>query len=281
MPGILHPRTRRLKTTIYYFTGTGNSLKIAKDLAASIEGAELIPIAAHWQAQTVASHAERVGFVHPLYWYGLPGLVRAFVKRIDLESAGYVFAVATCQIPGGICLKQMASLLDKKGKNLAAGFYVQMPNNYILGEYTVTPEAERQELFLRAAEKVKQVARTAAANARHRDGNPVSDALFRLSKQAQDKYSAWVKTAVDRDSHYVVQDSCNGCGICAMVCPVGNIQMQDDLPQWQHRCEGCLACTHHCPRCAIQYGEQTVGKERYRHPDITLGEIIAQKRTAE
>jgi ferredoxin len=270
-----------LKTTIFYFTGTGNSLKIAKDLAASIKGSDLIPMAAYGRAEGLASTTERVGFVHPLYWYGLPDLVRDFVKRIDLAIAGYVFSVATCQIPGGICLEQMATLLAREGKDLAAGFYVPMPNNYILGQYMVTPEAERQALLLRTAEKVNQIALTVAANARHRDGNPRSDALFRLSKQASKRHSDWVRGAGTRDAHFVVQDSCNGCGICAMVCPVGNIRMEHDLPRWQHRCEQCLACTHHCPRCAIQYGEQTVGKERYRHPDITLGEIIAQKRTAE
>ena len=73
-------------------------------------------MAAHGQGEAISSSAETVGFVHPLYWYGLPGLVRAFVKRIDLASAGYVFAVATCQIAGGLCLQQMASLLAEKGK---------------------------------------------------------------------------------------------------------------------------------------------------------------------
>ena len=137
------PKTRRMKTAIYYFTGTGNSLKIARDLAASIEGSELIPMAAYWHEDTITTTAVKVGFVHPLYWYGLPGLVREFVKKIDLPGASYVFSVATCEIPRGLCLQQMALLLAQKGKSLGAGFYFQMPNNYILGVYLVKPMAER------------------------------------------------------------------------------------------------------------------------------------------
>lgn len=274
------PTTRRMRTEIYYFTGTGNSLKIARDLAASIEGSELIPMAAHWQDDTITTTAVKVGFVHPLYWYGLPGLVREFVKKIDLPGASYVFSVATCEIPRGLCLQQMELLLAQKGKSLGAGFYVQMPNNYILGEYQVTPRAKRQELSQRAAEKLKRIAKAVTASTSHMDGNSLSDAFFRVRKRPSGKHSAWLQEAHTRDSRFLVQESCNGCGICAMVCPVGNIEMENDQPQWQGRCEQCLACTHHCPKCAIQYGQETVGKERYRHPDITIKEITAQKRIA-
>jgi Pyruvate/2-oxoacid:ferredoxin oxidoreductase delta subunit len=269
-----------VKTTIYYFTGTGNSLKMAKDLAASIAGSELVPMAAYRQDHRITSAAERVGFVHPLYWYGLPGVVREFVKKVDLAPAGYVFSVATCEFPIGFCLQQMASLLAQKGKELAAGFYVPMPNNYILGEYQVTPAGERQRVFRKAAEKVRHIAMAVMAGESHVDGSPVSDADFELVEQLSRKHSAWIKEADTRDSHFVALPTCDGCGVCALVCPVDNIKMENDLPRWLHRCEQCLACTHHCPQCAIQYGQETVGKERYRHPDIPVNEIIRQKRTA-
>ena len=57
-----------MTTTIYYFTGTGNSLKIARDLAEKVD-AELIPIAKVWQQETVIATTEKVGFVHPLYLF--------------------------------------------------------------------------------------------------------------------------------------------------------------------------------------------------------------------
>ncbi len=270
-----------MRTSIYYFSGTGNSLKVAKDLAESIEGSELMPMAATLREDSIVATAERVGFVHPLYWYGLPGVVREFVERIELLRARYVFSVATCQIPGGLVAQQMESLLARKGKILSAGFYVPMPNNYILGQYEVTPEAERQELFRKAHDKAERMAQIITSNTTHMDGNPLSDALFRLRKRPAAKYHAWVGEAHSSDGHFVVQQSCDGCGVCALICPVDNIRMEDDLPRWQGRCEQCLACIHHCPQRAIQYGDWTVGKERYRHPDISLSEIAAQKRLSE
>ena len=56
-----------MSTTIYYFTGTGNSLKIARDIAEKLD-AELVPMAKIWQQESIASNTEKVGFVHPLYY---------------------------------------------------------------------------------------------------------------------------------------------------------------------------------------------------------------------
>jgi len=64
-----------MKTTIYYFTGTGNSLNIAKNLSEKLDKCELVPIAKVWEDDHLASSAEKVGFIFPLYYAGLPKIV--------------------------------------------------------------------------------------------------------------------------------------------------------------------------------------------------------------
>ena len=49
---------RNMKTTIYYFTGTDNSLKIAKSLSDKLKECELIPIAKVWEEDNLASTSE-------------------------------------------------------------------------------------------------------------------------------------------------------------------------------------------------------------------------------
>ena len=55
---------------IYYFTGTGNSLKIARVLAEKLEDSDLIPIAKVWEMENLASTSEKVGFIFSpiLFW---------------------------------------------------------------------------------------------------------------------------------------------------------------------------------------------------------------------
>ena len=76
------------------------------------------------------------------------------------------------------------------------------------------------------------------------------------------------------DEAFHTDERCISCGICAQVCPVGNILMAGGRPAWHHRCEQCFACLQWCPEEAIQFGSGTSGKRRYHHPDVTLAEMI-------
>ncbi len=65
-----------MKTIIYYFTGTGNSLAVAKKIAAVLGDCDLVPIAS-LQSTTadITPAADRVGIVNPVYFAGLPVMV--------------------------------------------------------------------------------------------------------------------------------------------------------------------------------------------------------------
>ena len=82
------------------------------------------------------------------------------------------------------------------------------------------------------------------------------------------------------DRAFRADEKCNGCGICAKVCPVGNIEMVDGsgerhpVPAWQQQCEQCSACLQSCPEEAVQFGPNTSGGRRYHHPDVTLADMV-------
>ena len=62
-----------------------------------------------------------------------------------------------------------------------------------------------------------------------------------------------------------------------IVSPIlANIVLHERRPLWQGNCEQCLACIHLCPQRAIEYGNETTGKERYQHPRVKLSELLAQ-----
>lgn len=73
-------------------------------------------------------------------------------------------------------------------------------------------------------------------------------------------------------------DKCVGCGICAEVCPAGNITMAAGKPAFGSECVHCFGCAHWCPQNAISLGRlKPDQKTRYKHPEITPAELAVQK----
>jgi len=65
---------------IYWFSGTGNSLAIARALAQELPGARLVPVARAVREQPPAARC--VGVVFPVYYFGPPPLVAEFLSRL-------------------------------------------------------------------------------------------------------------------------------------------------------------------------------------------------------
>ncbi len=259
-----------MSSIIYYFSATGNSLAVAKKLQEQLEECEIIPIASMLNQEKVTPNRDTVGFVFPLYYLGIPLIVKDFLEKLSLDGVGYIFAVVTRgnNLAGG-AIPLLNKILKRKKHCLDAGFYITMPENYIpMLNVPNKIEIERQ---LKACEvKIPQIAKRIMAKNTFKE-----TALWSFFRPVM--YNRWAAGVKSSDRHFWVEDSCINCGVCAEVCPVNNIKMSITKPEWLHHCEECLACLHHCPKQAIQSGKGTKKKPRYRHPDILVSEITAQK----
>jgi len=93
-----------------------------------------------------------------------------------------------------------------------------------------------------------------------------------LARSNSDDLDTLVQLA---DKSFIINEECNGCGTCAKVCPVKNINIEAKRPVWQHHCETCLACYHWCPNDAIE-GEIVAYNKKEHHPHIKLKDMIIQ-----
>ena len=263
-----------MATRIYYFTATGNSLALARKLLIGLPDAELVSIPHAMSGGSLVCDAEVVGFVYPLFYWGLPAIVREFAKKILLSKVQYAFSFVTSGGPSpGFAAQQLNQLLATQNVSVNA-FHARSVANYI-ALYNIPGDSKREETLVAAAKKTLVV----AAQVNNRLLQPPKSGIFgALVGMLVEPllYNRWLKNVHTKAKLFYVDSNCVNCGLCARICPVDNIVIADK-PQWQNRCEECLACIHWCPTRAIQIGNKTRSRARYHNPDITVNDMLAAK----
>jgi ferredoxin len=259
------------KHVVFFFTGTGNSLKVSKDIASALGDCELLRMGA-WTQFDLAAGYETIGFVFPTYYRGIPKRVREFVSRLNLQhnKNAYYYAVTTMGRYDGNALRQIMALLKRKGIALHYAKALDMYSNYVISydmRETVDEEAKQSEIDFQPILR----------DIMDRKTNQVP----RLKLLQELAYRALIQFAPEMDKFYSVSGDCIHCGICEAVCPVGNIFLDGKgRPQFQHHCEQCVACIQFCPKKAINYKDKTQGRRRYKNPEITYTELAELYRKA-
>ena len=205
-----------MKTIIYYFTGTGNSLAAAKKIAAGLEDCELVPIA--WFRNTtgdITPPAGRVGIIYPVYFQGLPAIVASFPGRLNLSHSQYTFSVATQGGLGGSSAYNSSMIFSRSGRATGwmHGFVVNMPGNYIL--LYSSPGGMKRDTILTKADKNLTDITAVIGRMQHRK------LPYHLIVQLMHAlwYNRFVSHVHNDDRKFSVNDKCTACGTCASICP--------------------------------------------------------------
>ncbi len=260
---------------IYWFSGTGNTLKLAQDFAAALGNAELVPITSQTLQHELPLDCESVGVFLPVYCFGVPRIVSRFLKTLRAASASKPpYFYAACTSGGMPCatLPMVDEMLAKNGLKLSAGFSFVMPGNYI--PLSGAPkEARQKKLFEKAAIKLAKAVETV----KERRSAKIEASFLPLSflgRLVSRKALACLPAA---DRWFWTDNKCDACGLCAKVCPVGNISLEGGKPRWNRNCEQCMACLQWCPKESIQFRSSSLRRRRYRNPGVTP-EMLMPKR---
>lgn len=245
---------------IFYFSGTGNSEYVARRLAERT-GEEIYNIADcvnksrfHFSLKK----GERLGFVYPVYYWGLPQIVREFVKETSFVKYGkhYVYSVATCGVMTGSADEDLSKLLKAKSIGMNATFGIKMVDNY-----TVVFNVKNEE-------------KNAAKNQKAED--TISDMLFLVDNKIGGYYNKlrgiWPASPFAHAGYSISRRTvffkgskdCIECGKCVNGCPSKAIAIEDGKAVWTKKsCTMCFSCIHHCPVNAISYGPTTKRNGQY------------------
>ena len=229
-----------MENIIFYFTGTGNSLDIARNLAHGIGDTEVVPITDKLQVNSPQDF-ERIGFVFPVYHYHIPVIVERFIKSIHLEKTKYVFGVANYGGFHGTSMEQLRNIIASQGGALSGEFVIRMPGNAIV-YYCAIPEFLQKKVLNGSKIKIQSIVDTVLSKTSTKNIKPEFISKLREKRvlNVTEEFFAKVKS-------FYSNENCNHCGICQKICPVDNITIIDEKPRWDNKCELCMACIQWFP----------------------------------
>ena len=251
---------------ILYFSGTGNSLAIARQIAERT-GEQVMPLREAVGADL--SKEKRIGFVYPCYNGDAPKIVPKLVAQLAFPRDAYYFIVITCGALTGNSIWTVKKVLKQKSIQLNYCNKIRVPDNSALG-FGRNPN-EQLWKFQKYAQRLEQIRNDIAANVNaHHWGSPDPLAALQTLRVFD---NAIFKALLPK----VNAEKCVGCGICAKVCSVGNISLTENRAHCGDKCASCLACVHFCPHQAVELGGKPTLKERqYHHPDVKLKNMVAE-----
>lgn len=255
-------KNKAKKRLIFYFTATGNSLYVARELAG--ESGQLLSIPQIIKGEHLDFEADEVGFVFPDYAASAPLMVREFVSKAHFK-AQYIFSVITF----GNFAANVADWWDDfcKEKGLQNHYIntLLMVDNYL----PVFDMNEQMKIDKKISENLTQIVNDIAS---HRE--------YVSHVDADDRMKEWLKRL--QESHFPMEaerllrlntETCIACGTCAAVCPHGNFRMTDTYAEFSGSCEYCLACVHACPQKALTLERERNPQARFRNENVSLRDI--------
>lgn len=247
-----------MRKVIYYFSGTGNSMRAAERIATNLTDTEIISMRCN-PSEVPALEAEVIGFVFPVYHWTMPEAAVNFVKGLQINSSAYIFAVSTPGFINGHSFEILDEILKEKGAFLSYGKILYSVANLVVSY----PPIPFPKIQVPKTEKKLTAISADIAGMKTRKYPKASVLTRMLYPSVMPKYRNILHEA---DKGFVIMDKCVSCGICARVCPCKNIVMEDEKPTFRHQCNFCMSCVAYCPMGAFKYVVTPEMKEKFHTP---------------
>lgn len=268
--------TKPRKRVVLYFTGTGNCLYVARQLAD--EHTELLSIPQLMKQRNFEIEADEIGLVYPIYGHMPPYMVRRFVEQAKLK-ASYKFAVLTYGARKCDAVEIWNRIARKAGNAFDYIGTLMMVDNWL-------PNFDMNEQVKMDKHIPENLGRIIAdISARRHWHEPVTDEEREQHRGflARSGLNPEVGFLMKSEKYFTVTQACIGCSVCVAVCPRGNYELTSQGVRMQGDCEFCFACIQNCPQKAIQFAKneddpllargEANPNARYRNEHISLMDI--------
>lgn len=260
---------KTMKTIIYYFTGTGNNLAIAKGLQRELGNTTILPIAVLQDHKEIPYEYDMIGICAPSYYWHVPPFVIKCLAGIEFAENQTVFSIIGCGGNRGHAVEDIREALEAAGKPVKYEFAMTYPGNYIL-KYNAFPMFYQNPVLKHSEKKIKKIADILKSS-----GTKIQMGKSLLfTKKTDMQVMDIINNFGEVGKQYKVSEECVKCERCVQVCPVKNITIDEVGVKFGSCCQQCMACIQWCPKKAIDIDKIAIERNRYHHPAVEIEEII-------
>lgn len=236
-----------MRCIIYVFSGTGNTMLVAEEYAASLgPETQIAVIDSSFRSLPSSDGYQLVGIGYPVHAFNTPEIVERFARELKPSVHQNLFIFHTGG--EGLHFNDTSSVrlrrIFRKDFTILSERHYAMPYNMIfrhsdaMVKHMVTYMRKLVSLHVSSllAERVESTKFMPLCR--------IVSSVLRIE---------WLYAKLQGPAMRAGKD-CTGCGLCARRCPMGNITMENGRPEFGRNCSLCVRCSFSCPEDAISLG---------------------------
>jgi ferredoxin len=243
-----------------YFSGTGNSKYIAELFCRSMN-AKSYSIEEKIDFSQLIISEETIGFCYPVYGSRVPRIMREFVKKhLEFLKNKKIIIFCTQLIFSGDGARAFTDIFSKGFMEVVYAEHFFMPNNvcnfFLL---SLADERKIEKYKVKAERKMKIVCQNITKGITVKRGFNV---FSRISGLAQGLFLPMIeKKALNS---IMINNDCTQCRLCVSICPMNNLENENNKIVHRHNCTICYRCVNKCPEKAITVFFHAKVKKQYK-----------------
>ncbi len=250
-----------MKTAYCYFSASGNGLDIANQLNEKISGDIIYIKNADMNA---LKEYKRIMIITPLYSFGPAIPVAEFINKVKGVENTEFYVVITFAGFSANSEYLIQNLFKENNLNLKNIYKVMMPVSF---STIVVPSEKMQDSILKKVpSRIKEIVFSINSG----EKRIFNKNVFYFTNSIWEKNK---KNLASMAKDFSVSENCIKCKKCIKVCPMNNIEMQEEKIVFKNNCCACLACYNQCPVKAISYKNKEVKQYKNRNIWGSLGNL--------